>query len=613
MSATDFTSATQLAAILGAQYLPHMTHMANGITPVESRERSAYHQALQFRAAGQLLKAEEACRAALRQNPRHGASLHLLAGIAYGSGRTEEALDLLARAAEASPQDAGLLAELGLMRLLLNRAADAIPVLRRAIALDPRQAVVHNNLGVALKETGHLDEAEAQYRKAVTLDQRYAPAHHNLGEVLHLMGKLQNARPCFETALELDSRLTQARISLANLLHDQGEFQAAAVRYREAIAASSSPAWLYTSLGIILKDMGDRAGSLEAFRQSLHLNPELAEAHLNLGFALLEFGRATEAVTSAQNAIRLKPDLDGAHGLYCAALAATGALDEAVAALKKGLPTGTTEGQCLELLGINLMNARLRREALKCFEKRLEMEPNNINTRHYVAALRGQTPDRPADEYVQKVFDQYAETFDQNLVGELGYSVPRDLVEAVLAEKTGAPRPWDILDLGCGTGLVGVEISAHARTLVGVDLSPKMLDVARRREIYTQLHCAELLANLNAERAAGYDIVIAGDVFVYVGKLDSVIPAVRCVLRPGGLFAFTVEAAEESPMLENSADETGFALGATGRYVHKAEYLKVLAADSDFEVRLMRKTRLRSERRRPVWGWLTVLAAGHPA
>jgi predicted TPR repeat methyltransferase len=56
-----------------------------------------------------------------------------------------------------------------------------------------------------------------------------------------------------------------------------------------------------------------------------------------------------------------------------------------------------------------------------------------------------------------------------------------------------SPPPWDVLELGCGTGLVGVEIAPHAKGLVGI----------------------------------------------YIGKLDAVIPAARRALHPGGVLAFS--------------------------------------------------------------------------
>jgi len=116
--------------------------------------------------------------------------------------------------------------------------------------------------------------------------------------------------------------------------------------------------------------------------------------------------------------------------------------------------------------------------------------------------------------------------------------------------------PWDVLDLGCGTGLVGEVIAIHARELVGVDLSAKMLERARERNCYTRLLRSDLLAALDAEPACHHDVVTAGDVFIYVGNLDRVMASIRRVIRTGGVFAFTVEAAEDDGPAPGAADDT---------------------------------------------------------
>jgi predicted TPR repeat methyltransferase len=171
-----------------------------------------------------------------------------------------------------------------------------------------------------------------------------------------------------------------------------------------------------------------------------------------------------------------------------------------------------------------------------------------------------------------------------------------------------------VLDLGCGTGLVGVEIQTYARSLAGVDLSPKMIERARERGIYSELICGDLMAALTGADgsevaitgASRYDVVIAGDVFVYVGKLDGVLPAARRALRSGGVLAFSVESAEDIPAAAGSND---YWLGPTGRYAHHAGYIRSLASGTGFTLTQMRKVRLRLENRQPMMGWLVVLLA----
>jgi len=225
---------------------------------------------------------------------------------------------------------------------------------------------------------------------------------------------------------------------------------------------------------------------------------------------------------------------------------------------------------------------------------------------HQLAALSGNAPERASDEYVTQLFDACADSFDRDLLGRLSYAAPRLVRDAILAVCPSTGR-LDVLDLGCGTGLVGIELSRYARALVGVDLSEKMLERARKRNIYTRLIRDNLGSALSAEPESSYHVVAAADVFVYVGRLDEIVLAVRRVLRPHGLFVFTVEA----DRLEHRGDlapSLGYRLTSTGRFAHTVGYLTDLAARSAFEIKIVREVQLRCEARRPVVGSLLVWA-----
>ena len=579
-----------------------------GARPTQASSDSAYEQALRYRVLGLQPEAVEACRAAIRQNPNQAAALRMLGEIASESGRTVEALELFTRAIRAQPRNPAGYAELGRLQLALKRPAEAIAVLRRALEIDPGLVGVQSTLGIALKELGQLDEADRAYREALELDPRCALAHQGLGELFHYRGELEGARLSFETALEIDPRLVQARIGLGNTLLDLGEFQVAVDEYRRAIAPGHATAAIHINLGAALKELGDAEGSLRAFQQAVAVNPRSWEAHLSLASGYLEFGRFAESIGSVREAIRLGADLPVVHLVYGTALGASGDFEGAIDRVRQGLPPESTLKQIQAVLAGKLLGIGLNERALQCFTKQLDCDPDDVGARHFIAALSGQNPNHPSEDYVRELFDQFAETFDHQLVAALGYSVPRDIVDALLAANTRAP-PWDVLDLGCGTGLVGREIVPHVRSLVGVDLSSKMIDRARACNAYAKLKVGDLNSALDAELSAHYDVVTAADVFLYVGKLDAIVPAVRRILRSVGMFAFSAEAMK--PAVNPASDDgaEGYLLMPTGRYAHAEAYLRALASRNEFEIKLWRKVRLRTEHRRPVWGWITIWAS----
>jgi predicted TPR repeat methyltransferase len=192
-----------------------------------------------------------------------------------------------------------------------------------------------------------------------------------------------------------------------------------------------------------------------------------------------------------------------------------------------------------------------------------------------LASLDGSNPDAPPIDYVRSLFDEYAPRFERELVVDLGYRVPEILRRMIDACET-ARTFTRALDLGCGTGLSGAAVKDRVAEIVGVDVSKAMTAAARAKKIYTALFAMEIgayLASNDAQRKL-FDLVIAADVFVYVGNLEGTFAAVAERMAPKGLFAFSVE----------GYDGAAFVLRESGRYAHGAAYIERLAAAHGFAV-----------------------------
>jgi len=207
-----------------------------------------------------------------------------------------------------------------------------------------------------------------------------------------------------------------------------------------------------------------------------------------------------------------------------------------------------------------------------------------------------QAPSAPPREYVARLFDSYAGYFDEHLVGGLNYQAPQLLHEAVTAAAPA--QPMDILDLGCGTGLCGMLFRPMARRLIGVDLSPGMLEKSRQRGVYDEL-IEDDAASALRNRPRSADLILAADVFIYVGALDNVFAAAAQALRPGGLLAFTIE----------SLDSGDYVLRRTRRYAQSIAYVRRLAQGCRFTEVSMRPVVLRKDLGQPVEGLAIVLRA----
>jgi predicted TPR repeat methyltransferase len=203
-------------------------------------------------------------------------------------------------------------------------------------------------------------------------------------------------------------------------------------------------------------------------------------------------------------------------------------------------------------------------------------------------------PSAAPKRLISSAYDHHSDHYDSHMIVTLKYRIP-DLLFDELARQLSS-QALDILDLGCGTGLMGARVRPLARNLTGVDLSPKMLEIARRRQIYDNLTCCELLEFLQTQDKK-FDLVVAADVFVYFGDLSSVFHEVRAALGGGALFGFSIEAAEEHE----------FELRSNLRYAHSQAHIRRLAQDYGFAVRMIEPGVLRQEGGNDAAGYIAAL------
>jgi predicted TPR repeat methyltransferase len=122
---------------------------------------------------------------------------------------------------------------------------------------------------------------------------------------------------------------------------------------------------------------------------------------------------------------------------------------------------------------------------------------------------------------------------------------------------------------------------------------------ARARGVYDALHAGEINAWLATAATASLDVVVAADVFIYLGALEDVFRHVARSLREGGWFAFSTE---ECP----SGD---YVLQSTGRYAHARDYVVRLARPA-FTVAAEDAVVIRMDAERPLPGRLYLLRRG---
>lgn len=233
--------------------------------------------------------------------------------------------------------------------------------------------------------------------------------------------------------------------------------------------------------------------------------------------------------------------------------------------------------------------------AAEAWRMSLKLEPADRPGAALKLQLIGAAPaeDSPPSAFVEMLFDQYAEKFDHALVETLHYRVPELLTAAIAA--TGRNAFAHAVDLGCGTGLMGVKLRPVAERLDGYDISAEMLRKARDKGVYDRLVKADL-QELEPEGQTA-DLVTAADVFMYLGALDPVFSSVMRMLAPEGIFAFSVE---------RLRGEGVFELQESRRYAHSEAYVHGLIAAAGLRLVSLERAVIRQDRREPVEGLIVV-------
>lgn len=330
------------------------------------------------------------------------------------------------------------------------------------------------------------------------------------------------------------------------------------------------------------------------FEASLSLVPGRASTLTNLGATYIRLARFSDAAVVLEEATRIDPSDAQAWGHRAMALAETARAADALRCAEEALRRDDKLPAVWTLRGTLLRDAGRASEAADCFREALARGGERQLNGFFLAALGG--ADAPAAmprAYAQALFDGYADGFEEHLVEVLKYSAPQVLVQGL-----GNRRFDAALDLGCGTGLVGEQLRGRARRIVGVDLSRNMVERARARGAYTEVVQADVVEWLRAADAS-FDLVVAADVFIYLGRLEDVFAASARVLAPGGVFCFTVELA---------SDAENIALRASLRYAHSRGYVESLARSNGFEITRIEERPIREDQRAPIAGlfaWLT--------
>lgn len=406
-------------------------------------------------------------------------------------------------------------------------------------------------------------------------------------------------------------------LSIMERLIAAGDREAALAHAAHIAAARQEEGWpvgLIASLAHCVIDLGEPERAAELIKPLMQSGEANARSLLVLARGLSLAGRHQEALDALSEA----SFLDGRSAEVLLALGAARLAAEdtarAIADFERVLRIATDESE---------RDASLRAEAhFRLGETWALLDERERAARHFRAAqaedpsdrrgagirlaeLEAQpAPARASAAYVRALFDGYAPRYEGHMVETLAYRGPELLLAAAeAAEGFAAAAPYDAIDLGCGTGLSGKVFAPYCRSLLGVDLSPRMCAAAEASGFYSSVVPGDIIPALDGA-AKPFGLAIACDTLIYLGDLDPLFSAVERAVSPQGWFIFSTE---KSDGTSDEAASRGFEIGPSRRFRHTESYLMRLAEMHGFDAVSLNSSILRMEKRQPVESFVCVL------
>jgi 2-polyprenyl-6-hydroxyphenyl methylase/3-demethylubiquinone-9 3-methyltransferase len=239
--------------------------------------------------------------------------------------------------------------------------------------------------------------------------------------------------------------------------------------------------------------------------------------------------------------------------------------------------------------------------AVKAYEEVLAIDPDDHGGAAVrIAAMgRGETPSKAPDAYVETLFDQHAEVFEDVLVEQLGYHVPMLVRQRIQSLELGPFKR--MLDLGCGTGLTGGTLRDICEEMTGIDISENMVEIAHEKDLYETLFVAEVEDFLDDNDEEPFDLITATDVLPYLGALEPLFFGAAENMVSGGIFVFSSET-----LPEEALGGRAYMVGPHQRFAHSDAYVRERLAATGFDLIEITDINVRMEEGQPTPGHLVV-------
>ncbi|XP_039917416.1 protein O-mannosyl-transferase TMTC3 [Hirundo rustica] len=347
----------------------------------------------------------------------------------------ERALKFFIQATQVQPDDIGAHMNVGRTYKNLNKTKEAeesymiakslmpqiIPGKKYAARVAPNHLNVYINLANLIRANeSRLEEADQLYRQAISMRPDFKQAYISRGELLLKMNKPLKAKEAYLKALELDRTNADLWYNLAIVYIELKDPTEALKNFNRALELNPTHKLALFNSALLMQESGDARLRPEAKQRLLHYvkeEPQDSNGYFNLGMVAMDDKKDMEAEAWMKKAIRLQPNFRSALFNLALLYSQTGKELMALPVLEDLLRYYPDHTKGLILKGDILMNQKKDIVGAKmCFERILELDPNNVQGKHNLCVVYFEEKDlikaekclvetlalAPHEEYIQR-------------------------------------------------------------------------------------------------------------------------------------------------------------------------------------------------------------------
>ena len=339
---------------------------------IEAKFGDALADGNDARDARKYAAAETAYRNAIKLKPRDARGSYGLGNIFADQQRWDDAERAYREAFNASPANVEALLALSFVlvqprtgAINAKRFAEAEDFARRATNLQPNNAVAFDRLGVAMVARGIFNsDAEAAFRRALELDSNFVVARVHLARVLRHMNRFSEADPLYNSAIE-QAKDTPTLVLIADAMQTEQRWNDSEPVLRRALELDAKNPGALFLLGRVATVNKRYAEAESAFKRAAEVNPNSFQVQNLLGRAYLGLERYDDAFKTYERAMALASEAD-----------------------RKQLGGAFGFGG----VGDGFMSTGRTRDAVRAYDRALQLDPNNAEVQQKAAAARAKGP-----------------------------------------------------------------------------------------------------------------------------------------------------------------------------------------------------------------------------